>query len=572
MMRYLVFLLIAVAGTPPSFLPTEIRAATQAEPDSIRAPRQSPLRGMVWEAPAYRIRAEEDLRQMHRAGVEAIRAGIIRDHGLLRLADTLGVSLYIDLPISRITSRRLNDTLDYASAVLDTVLGLAQIHPSIRHIGLARHIDSSDSTACSYFRNLAERARRSGPSGTQVYYLTRFVASDRCAETVDLVLGDVRDRDDPVAPLRRWNTAAESRSTPLGIGSLGWWVRNDTLSGLRVPSSPEAQARSFERYLPILFSDTLSVSLPAVFVFRWRDIQRQVLTSTRDLETPFTERYGLHARENIERPAKEVVEGIYTGRRETFAFRSGRTLQNHAPLTTFFGWGVILLLALFYALTPRFRHMVPRYFSAHFFYRDAVREGRDVLFGASTVLLIALGAAFGLTLSVILNVLRESQALVVAVAWLPRSMQDVVITLLADSWVLIVLAGCAYAVGIILWTIVLSLVSKRGYRISSGQSLMLVLWPRWPLLLVMAASMVLGSSSTTSSQAVLILAAGWGLASALAAIRTIVDFVLVTRVPIPFTLPCLLFNPGVVVTLVILFLLLPFGPEGRYLWHLATRA
>jgi hypothetical protein len=216
--------------------------------------------------------------------------------------------------------------------------------------------------------------------------------------------------------------------------------------------------------------------------------------------------------------------------------------------------------------------MGPRYFSAHWFYRDAVREGRDVFFGASTVLLIALGAAFGLTLSVILNELRESQAFVVAVAWLPRSMQDVVITLLADRWVLIVLAGCAYAVGIILWTIVLSLASKRGYRISSGQALMLVLWPRWPLLLVMAAAMVLGSSSTTSAQAVLVLAAGWGVASTLAAMRTIVDFVLVTRIPIPFTLPCLLFNPGVVVMLVILLLLLPFGPEARYLWHFATRA
>jgi hypothetical protein len=388
---------------------------------------------------------------------------------------------------------------------------------------------------------------------------------------VDFVLADVRDFEDPIAPLRRWDGTLNNRSTPLGIGSMGVGVRNDTLSGLRVPFSPEAQARYFERYLPVVLSDTLSLSIPVVFVYRWRDIQRSYLSTTRDLDAPYGQRYGLHAQENVQRPAKTVVEAIFTGSRETFAFRSGRLPQDHAPLTTFLGWGVFLLLATFYALTPRVRHMVPRYFSAHFFYRDAVREGRDVLFGASTVLLTALGAAFGLTMSVILNVLRETEAFMVAAAWLPRSMQDVVVTILSEPLVLIVLSGCAYAVGMILWTIILSLVSVRGYRISSGQALMLVLWPRWPLLIIMGAAMVLASPPYASTEAALLLAGGWILFSAVAAARTVVDFVLVTRIPIPFTLPCIIFNPGILVTVVVLLTLLPFGPELRYLWHVATR-
>lgn len=572
MLRHLVRLLIVSVMSAVILLPILQHAAAQPAPDSLDASHQDPLRGVVWDAPAYLPRAEEDLRRMRQAGVEAIRTSVIRDRDLLSFIDTLGLSLFVDLPISRVPGTRLNDTLGYAIAVLDSVLGLARSHPSIRRIGLARYIDSSDSTSCTYLRDLAERVRDHGEAGMQVYYLTRFIKSDRCADTVNFVLADVTDLSDPVAPLRSWRWAAGDRPIPLGVGSVGKRVRSDTLSGLRVPWSPEAQGRYFEQYLPILLSDTLAVAPPAVFVFRWRDVQVNRLATLIDLEDPYVQQYGLLTRENIERPAAEVVEGIYTGRQETFAFRVGRARSDSAPLTTFFGWAVIVLLATFYALSPRFRHMAPRYFSARFFYRDAVREGRDVLFGASTVLLITLGAAFGLTLTVVLDVLRETEPFLVAVGWLPKTFQDVAVTLLEDSWVLIVLAGCIYAVGIILWTFVLSLLSKRAYLISTGQALMLVVWPRWPLFLVMMASMVLAYSTDASTSAVLALAASWLVVSVVAAVRTVVDYVLVTRVPVPFALLALALNSGVVGTILMLIAVLPYRPEMRYLWHLASRS
>ncbi len=567
-MRYVRFLLVLTVAA------SAVDASATAQADSS-APqntmRDHPVRGVVWDVPDVKVHAEADLAEMHRIGVEAVRVAVIRDDDLLVHADTLGLMLYVDLPVSHVPSRRLNDTLAYASAVLDTVLGLARLHPSIRHIGLASFVDSSDSTACAYFQDLATQVRRHGPPGMQVYYVTRFVESDRCAGVVDFVLADVRDVKDPIRPLRQWTVSAEGRSSRLGLGALGKWVRADTLSGLRVPSSPEAQARYFEHHLPVLLSDTLSVSLPAVFVFRWRDVQRTAPSTARDLESPYVQRYGLSTVQNIRRPAYEVIEGIYTGSRQTFAFSIGHHAPDGAPWTTLFGWGVIVLLGTFYALSPRFRHMVPRYFTAHFFYRDAVREGRDVLFGASTVLLISLGAAFGVTAAVLVGVLRETAPFVVAVWWLPTAFQGVVLTLLAQPWVLVILAGCTYALGIILWTIVLSLISQRRYPIAPGQALMLAVWPRWPLLVVMMGAIVVATSDVASSTVAFALAGSWIVVSAVATVRTVIDFVLVTRVPPPLAVPSLILYPGVVVAVGMALLLFQYEPELRYLWHLATR-
>lgn len=521
---------------------------------------------MVWRMPDNTDRALRDLIEMRRIGVEAVRTNIIRNGEVLSLADTMGIDLYVDLPFSRLAAERLRDTLQYATAVLDTVLGLAQIHPSIRHIGLARYFDATDSTACDAIARMADHARRQGPPGTRVYYLTRFTTSDRCRTAVDLVLLDLRDREDPLAVLRKRESPGQT-----GVGSLGISVRSDTLNGLRIASSPEAQARYFERHLPALLSDTLAIRPPVVFVHSWRDVQLPYPTIAHDLKQPYVQRYGLHTMQDVERPAYDVIKGVYTGRQTTFAFRSGDPPPGGAPWSTLFGWTLFALIGAFYALSPRFRHMVPRYFGARFFYRDAVREGRDVLFGASTVLLIALSAAFGLVTAVILDVLRTTDEFVMAARWLPEATQDVLITLLAEPYVLIVLSGCTYAVAIIVWTILLSLLSRRRYPIAPGQALMLVIWPRWPLLLVMLASIVVASMADVSPLTVLILAACWFGLSFLAVVRTLIDFILVTRVPAYMLLAALVLNPGMIVAGALAVVLLPFEPELRFLWNVATK-
>lgn len=531
----------------------------------------SPKKGIVWGRPAGVPHTESQLLAMKEAGVEAVRTGIIRDHGILTLADTLQIDLYVDLPFEYLPSARLADTLEYAAGVLDTLVGLAQIHSSIRNIGLARYADTSDSTACAYFNRLAADARRKAPAGTNVYFVTRFIDDDVCADRVDFVLAEVLDLDDPAAPLRRWSAARPSGPN-IGVAATGTWLRADSLRGLNVRGSPERQARYFETHLPVLLSDTLSAEPPVVFVYRWMDEARRYEGVADELERLFVERYGLHALDGTARPAMDVVAGVYTGRQTVFAFAQGDRVPERAPWTTLLGWGVMVMIGIFYATSPRFRHMVPRYFQAHFFFREAVREGRDVLLGASTVLLVSLAAAAGLITYVVLDAVRRMDVFSMAFRWLPETTQGAFVSLFSRPLVLILLAGCLYVIGLLGWTIVLSLLSRRRYRVAPSQALMLVVWPRWPLMLVMIAAMVIAAIPGSNLQATIAMAGAWLLLSLGAAVRTLLDLVAIARIPPYLLLPAVLLHPGILVLGAIVIALIPAGPELAYLWHAITRS
>ena len=222
--------------------------------------------------------------------------------------------------------------------------------------------------------------------------------------------------------------------------------------------------------------------------------------------------------------------------------------------------------------TPRFRHMVPRYFRAHNFYQDAVREGRDVLFGASMVLLAALGAAAGMTAYVVLQAVRREEAFVALFRGLPGWLQQLTLTLLAEPWGLIALCGVCYALVLVLWSGLLAVLSRRRYTLVGAQGRMLALWPRWPLLLVMAASMaVAGMPPAVAVEAALLLAAAWLAITLYALLRTLYDYTSVTRVP--FWVPALLLvlNPLALAAVAVLVFVLQDTDRAAFLWHLATR-
>lgn len=531
--------------------------------------QDAPLKGMVWTAPIGEARAELDLHEMTRMGVEAVRTEPIRNERLLRAADTLGLHLYFDLPISRLPTARLIDTLQYARAALDSAVAIARNHPSVRAIGLARNSDTSDPTACAYLGDLARHVRATGPPGIRTYYVTLFIDDDACASAVDFVMADVRGTDDPVGVLRRWHVAGHP--SPLGVATMGVWVRSDTLRGLNVPASLERQARYFEHHLPIFLADTHSVRPPAVFVYRWRDVRHAYAATAHDLDNPHLQRFGLHAVDGTARPALRVVAGIYTGRRSVFAFEPGNAPPAPASWTTLVGWAILAALGTFYALSPRFRHMVPRYFQARFFFREAVREGRDVLLGASTVLLGSLGVASGLVTYVIAEAIRTTDTFALVMRWLPHSTQEVVATLLARPPVLVILIGCTYVVVLLAWAVVLSLLSRRKYAVTPAQVLMLVVWPRWPLLIVMFGAMVAASMPEPNLYLIGALAAAWVLISVASVVRTFIDLTVVARLPIWVLPPAVLLHPAFVAGGMLAVSMLGYLPEVEFVWHAIVR-
>lgn len=526
---------------------------------------------MVWRVPEDEELAARDLLQMYRIGVEAVRTGVVRSERLLTLADTLGIQFYQDLPLEYFTAYRLQAVLPQAGTLLDQVLMRARAHPSARHFGLARNADTSDPAACVYFETLAERVRQANLPGSEVYYLSAFTEADRCADAVDFVLLDALDAERPADVLARWR--ARHGDAPAGIGTVGTWVRSDSARGLRMPHSPEAQARYLEEALHMLVLDAAEGGARVVFVYRWRDVDSPVRSPAFDVENPHRRPYGLIDADGRPRLAMGVVQGLYTGRQDVFAFEPGRQPAGQTPWLILAGWGVFALIGIYYALSPRFRHMVPRYFRAHNFYQDAVREGRDVLFGASMVLLVAVAAAAGTTLYVVLESVRREDAFVALYRWIPEGLQQIGLTLMAEPWALVTLAGVSYAVVLVLWSGLLAALSRRGYMLVGAQGLMLALWPRWPLLLVMAAAMVVGSGTAPLPAALgaVVLMGAWLVVTLYALVRTLVDYTAVTRVPLWVPAVLLVVNPLVIAGLVLLVVWLQAPDRAAFLWHLATR-
>ncbi len=534
-----------------------------------------PVRGMVWEPPLQTDLAELDLLEMHAIGVEAVRTPLLRNERLYRVADSLGLALYQDLPFAYLAAGELEDTLRYAGQVIQEALWWARDHPSARHFGLARLVDTSDERSCVSLEAMARRFRDDGPAGVQLYYLTSFIESDQCAAAVDLVLLDALDTPDALALIRRWQSARPDVANRAGIGRIGTWVvdgRDE--DGTRVPHSRSFQARFLETQLNLLLADSLDRPPAAVFVQSWRDRPFDRPSLGHDLSNPYAEAYGLLSQTGERRLALAVVEGIFTGRQTVFAFPPGNRPREAAPWTIILGWSVLLLLGLGYFRYSRFQSMVRRYFFAHGFYRESVAQGREMMFGPNTLVVTALVLASGLVNSVILEAVREQPAFALLARSLPESMVLSIVSVLGRPLTITLVLGSVFAVGVLIWTSVLSALSSRNRNpLLPGQVLLLVAWPRWSLLLAMLAAMVVSTLPAAE-------ATGWALALGIAALlagmgatfRTMKDYRHITRARWPKLLIALAGNPFFILALVCLYLAVRHLPRVAFFVHLVLRS
>ena len=518
------------------------------------AAQQAPLKGVAWSPPENASQAMRDLYAMAEMGAEAVRVPFIPNEHALAAADTLGLHIYLDLPVSRLSVSALQDTLAYAQASLDAALDMARRHPSIRAIGLAQRSDTSDPAACAALERLAARARAAAP-GLSTYYVTRFSRDDACADAVDFVLADVLDRSDPAA----WLDKASASS--LGVAALGAAVAPDAPPGLLSPFSPERQARYFEDALPGLLARPLRV----VFVYRWRDAP--AADPSRDAR-----RYGLHDADGRARPALDVVSGIFSGRQTVFAFDRGEPPPKPVSRVILFGWLVILAIGSGYALSPRFRFMLPRYFRSHVFFVEAVYTKREILPGTNLLALFALSAAAGLAGYMTLHHLQATDAFAVVMHYLPPFARSASEQALERPFLYFSLAGGLFALALSLWIVAWSLLLRLGPRVLRMRQVhMLVVWAHWPCFLAMIAAMALSSLPAPSGQAGFILAAVWLCLFLLAFAQVLVDIRLASRAPVYLLVPGALLHPFAWVLFFLLGAALRHPSEVAFAWRAAFR-
>lgn len=475
--------------------------------------------GVVWQPPNDTLLAFQQWQRLRRLGAGALRLEATSIPAfLLEVADSLEIALFVDLPIVNAPARQLQQRLPEAQKMLHLLLQQIAGHASARAVGLARLVDTADPKTCAYFEALRAEVRRTQPE-LQVYYETRFIEKDRCGYAVDFVLLDVRGVEDPLQWLRRWQQAHPT--VPVGLGRLGTWVRADTLRGLRVPHSPEWQARYLERHLERLRGSFNGL----VFVYRWQDVARS--HPALHLDQPFVEAYGLHDLQGMPRPAWEVVRGFFTGTQTVFAFPAGHAPAAPWPWAVLVGWIPIVLLVLSYRFSPLFRLLGIRYFRAHGFYTEAVQYGRDLPAGALAMVGLAEAIALGVTLGAVAEMLQESPVACWLVGLLPSELTPSIVGVIQAplGLLLVTLLGSLAMLGF--WALGLVLLSRWGRRVGFVQAWTLVHMPRWWLFGLMVGALSLPPSPQAGHGllALWLLMEGWGLG------RTLGDAAQVVRGP-----------------------------------------
>lgn len=563
--RFALFLLALVAFGPGA---ARAQSPSAPAPDSAapapaavpRLPPRAafstgPVRGVVWQAPA--AAATADLAAVRRSGFTAVRVDGPPGEAVLRAADSLGLYVYVDLPVDYALRGDLDARMPALRRTIDSLGAQARRHPSVRAVGLARRPDTSDPQTCDRLGDLARHARARGLSS---YYVAAFIESDRCDGVVDVVLVGARDRAQPETRLERW---ARTHTTPAGLATVGYWVDPD-VRGTRAAHSPEAQARTFEA----LFTRLDTVDAP-VFVYRWRDVPGTQATSDDPLGRP----YGLHDTDGVGRPSLAVVRGLLTDTLSAFAFEAGTARRGGTPSLVGLFWLAVLLAALVYAIEPRIRTLVPRYFRAHGFYRDALRDARDTLAPATFTLMVATVLATGVAVAALAEVLRLLPSFEAFVTLLPPVLGRTVGELVARPWLLAVFVALVDALSMALWTLLFYLAARRRYLFSAWQALGFVVWPRWAAFPLAAAALVAATLPPGLAPRVALAVAGLlALSIVWGGVRALLDLRIVSRPTLTRLALGVLLHPVVLVGVYLTLRAAFLGPRVAFLWRLATQA
>jgi hypothetical protein len=280
----------------------------------------------------------------------------------------------------------------------------------------------------------------------------------------------------------------------------------------------------------------------------------------------------LHDAAGTPRPAAEVLGGFYTDRQRVFAFPSGTAPSSTPVGSILLSWLLVALLAGLYARNPFVRQTIPRYFAAHGFYRDAVREGRDVGPIENLVLLGGVGIALGIVGTLTAQIAAPQPETALILEALPTDLRAAIATGFTHPSLTGLVVGTLTVLLLLVWNGLLVLTAQLEGSFSMAQGLMLITWPCWPALLGMLIALVAAIRPPVSTGLLgLILLFGGGGAILAVTIRVLRDYWIISGVSLPWVLLMLLPSPLVLTLLGLGLLDTVYDLPVSLLWHLATR-
>lgn len=494
--------------------------------------------GVVWDPPADRLEVEADLTAIRAMGFSAVRTGLLEDDYILVLSDSLGITVYQELFIPLQTGPELTAAVPDLRDRLGRSLAVSEGHPSAAWFGVAYAPATNQARTCQAIKSLVDHARPRAAPDTRFYYVSWLPQSDVCTSNVDLVLVDDAMHDQPMALLSRWRA-----STPVGLAGVGRAVAPEGPPGLLNERSEERQAAFLADALAAL-RDSRAV---VVFLYRWQDPARPEVFHPAPLKGVF----GLQDETGRARPARDVAERALTVGQSVFALRDGVRAAEDTSWFLLAGLLVFLAIAVMMAVSARFRAMAPRYFVAHGFYRNAVHEGRDTPGYVAAGMLAILGIVMGLLAWLPLRLLASEPALHALWFRSQPDLQGAIDGIVNTPALFTVLAGAVGLLATVFWLSAWSVAANRRSRLSAAQALLLAVFPRWPMLVLLLASMVLIANWPANARYwVEILLTAWFVSALWGTARGNADLARVARTNMLVTLVYWLLSPVVVLVVV----------------------
>lgn len=490
-------------------------AAAPVRPAPVRPVLHGPVRGVTWRAPASDAAARADLRRVRTAGFNAVRTGVPTP-AVLAEADALGLAVYAELDLDYATADRLREAHPTLVRQIAGLGRLAARYPALTHVGLARRPNTADAATCPRLRTFARAARQ---AGLTPYVVAAFDAPSvaACAD-VSLVLVDRLGAlsSGPPWPVQLPTTDATS---PVALGYLvGAPVRAGRY-GVEQPGSTARQAR--------VVAEALRVQAAPVFVVQWRD------DAPLGLDQPRGDALGLLDEKGQPRLAFAQAQDVLTGQRDAFAYagRPRPAPSRGAPVLWL--WTSLALLGAVFATEPRLRTILPRFLRSPSFFRDSVRDARGTMVGATLVQWIGVALAVGVFVAVLVRAMREGPAFAALLALLPGLLGRGLAGVTQYAALTVPLVAVGFAVMSGLWAYAYVLAARRRYHLSVWQAIMLIVWHRWPHVLLALGAVAFLTPGTSAATVVLWIVAFvavelWG------ALRSALDLTLMTRLPAAF--------------------------------------
>ncbi len=549
---------------------TLLQILSTSMPDGVDRRSTVPHVGVVYDAEGSAATVMADLSRIRAIGANAVLMGMEPREEVFAWADSLGLALFQMLPLYGLPADHFTERAEEQVRVLEEAMDRARPHASARHFGVAWSVDTSDPQACRAISDLADVVRRAGAAGTKVFYITVFSSSDRCAAEVDFVLLDTNSDEDPRVRLGAWRAA---HAVEVGLGGLGTWVSDAAGRGYNVRHSPEYQARYLETHLGNALQGRLG-PLRALFVERWKDYREAYPSFDADVRRPYVRPQGLLAEDGGPRPAIELVQGLFTGVQDVFAFPAGRPREApRAMWHRWLGWMVVALLALLFRMSYVVATNARRYFFSHGFYIEMIGAGRQVALGAQMTLVLVLSSAAAVLAGIAMDVLVPLPAFSLIVRGFGPGVQQAVVRVVEAPWLLFAASAAVYAGLLFGWAILLTVLAGLRRHLTAAQRIALVVWPRWSLIPIMVGGLVADTlPDPFRIRAISLLILLWIIAEAWSTMRMIEDYVRAARAPrLSAYVLGVIVPSAALAALVILFVRSSGIPVLEFSLHLLTR-